>query len=159
VYTSAIQRRLDEVEPELTQVIRHRYDYDFGYRTVLNALRWAEDTDIAKHVAEAGALFKRLLMEGLAANMLVRDIRVHGLLIGIELDARRWPLCWFKKRIAFMYVLGLLQDKSFPLLAGFCQYEPNVLKLTPPLSIAETEVRQICATITAVLNRSPWKLL
>jgi acetylornithine/succinyldiaminopimelate/putrescine aminotransferase len=159
VYTSAVQQRLDEVEPELTQVIRHQYDYDFGYRTILNALRWAEDRGIAEHVAESGALFKRLLMDGLAANMLVRDIRVHGLLIGIELDARRWPLRWFKKRIAFMYVLGLLQDKSFPLLAGFCQYEPNVLKLTPPLSITETEVRQTCATITAVLSRSPWMLL
>jgi acetylornithine/succinyldiaminopimelate/putrescine aminotransferase len=159
VYTSAVQKRLDEVEPELTRAIRQQYDYDFGYRTVLNALRWAEDKGIAEHVAEAGTLFARLLMDGLAANMLVRDIRVHGLLIGIELDARRWPLRWFKKRIAFMYVLGLLQDQSFPLLAGFCQYEPNVLKLTPPLSITTTEVRQICATITAVLNRSPWKLL
>jgi acetylornithine/succinyldiaminopimelate/putrescine aminotransferase len=48
----------------------------------------------------------------------------------------------------------MLRDPRFPLLAGFCQYEPNVLKLTPPLSVTEDEVRSICQTLSVVLRQS-----
>src|SRR5262245_21111525 len=159
LYSAEIEKRLDDVQPDLPQAIRQRYDYEFGYRTVLNALDWSENAGTAQQVAESGALFARLLWEGLACKSAVRDIRVFGLLIGIEIDDNRWPLRWFKKHIALIYVLALLRDVSFPLLVGFCQYEPNVLKLTPPLSITTTEVRQVCRTITAVLSQSPSKLL
>ena len=54
---------------------------------------------------------------------------------------------------------ALLRDRSFPLFAGFCQYEPNVLKLTPPLSITPDEVRQVCATLVRVLRTPSYKLL
>ena len=84
---------------------------------------------------------------------LVRDIRCFGLLIGIELDADRRPHRWLKKLIYQLYLLAMLNHQTFPLLVGFCQYEPNVLKLTPPLSVTEDEVRSICATISSVLHR------
>ena len=45
------------------------------------------------------------------------------------------------------------------MLAGFCQYEPNVLKITPPLNVSPDEIRQACATIVDVLRRPLHKVL
>jgi len=42
---------------------------------------------------------------------------------------------------------------------GFCQYEPNVLKITPPLTVAPAEVREVCATIVEVLRRPFYRLV
>lgn len=47
----------------------------------------------------------------------------------------------------------------FPALVGFCQYEPNVLKITPSLTIAPEHVRELCATIIHVLHRPLHRLL
>jgi acetylornithine/succinyldiaminopimelate/putrescine aminotransferase len=89
----------------------------------------------------------------------VRDVRVHGLLIGIELDATRWPQRWFRKRLFWFYLFSMLCHPRFPVLVGFCQYEPNVLKITPPLTTDTGEIRQMCATITEVLKRPFYQLL
>jgi 4-aminobutyrate aminotransferase-like enzyme len=159
LYTADLQRRLDEVQPDLPGAIRRKFGHDFGYRTVLNVLTRARKTGLSRQVAEAGALFAALLKEGLASCKAVRDVRVHGLLIGIELDTARWPRRWFRKRLGSFYLLGMLRHRPFPLLIGFCQYEPNVLKLTPPLSITPEEVRRVCATITAVLKQPFYKVL
>jgi 4-aminobutyrate aminotransferase-like enzyme len=82
----------------------------------------------------------------------VRDVRSYGLLIGIELETRGLPRRWMRGLLPRLVLLSLLKNQPFPLLAGFCQYEPNVLKLTPPLSITEQEVDQMCAAIEAVLR-------
>jgi hypothetical protein len=42
---------------------------------------------------------------------------------------------------------------------GFCQCEPNVLKLTPPLTVTHEEIRAVCATIGEVLRRPLYRLL
>ena len=89
----------------------------------------------------------------------MRDIRVFGLLIGIELDIRRWPRRWLRKRLSAFYLLSMLRHARFPVLAGFCQYEPNVLKITPPLNASPDEIRQACATIVDVLRRPLHKVL
>jgi 4-aminobutyrate aminotransferase-like enzyme len=89
----------------------------------------------------------------------VRDIRVFGLLIGVELDTRRWPHRWLRKRLATLYVFSMLRHSRFPVLAGFCQYEPNVIKITPPLNASPDEVRQACATIVDVLRRPLHRVL
>jgi hypothetical protein len=42
---------------------------------------------------------------------------------------------------------------------GFCQYEPHVLKFTPPLTITGDEVERVCETIVTVLRRPSHQLL
>jgi hypothetical protein len=44
-------------------------------------------------------------------------------------------------------------------LVGFCQYEPNVLKITPALTAAPADIREACTTITDVLRRPFHRLL
>lgn len=39
------------------------------------------------------------------------------------------------------------------MLAGFCQYEPNVLKLTPSLTAAPADLRAAADTLVDVLRR------
>jgi 4-aminobutyrate aminotransferase-like enzyme len=126
---------------------------------VLNVLHRAEKLSLSRRVAESAELFARLLREGLASCKAVRDVRIFGLLLGIELNADRWPHCWFRKRLFSFYLVNLLHHARYPVLAGFCQYEPNVLKITPPLTVQADQVRQVCATLTDVLNRPFPRLL
>jgi acetylornithine/succinyldiaminopimelate/putrescine aminotransferase len=159
LYSTALANRVEEMQPDLVGCMRRKFGYDLGYRTVLNVLTRARETGLAERVAEAGTRFAALLREGLASCKAVRAVRVHGLLIGIELDTARRPRRWFRKQLGSFYMLAMLRHRRFPLLIGFCQYEPNVLKLTPPLSITPEEVRQTCATITAVLRQPFYKIL
>ena len=80
-------------------------------------------------------------------------VRGFGLLIGVELDASRLPQRWLRKRLFQFYVLGMLRHERFPVLVGFCQYEPNVLKITPPLNIEPQVVQEACATIVEVIRQ------
>ena len=113
----------------------------------------------AQRVREAGELFARRLGEGLRGCRAVRDVRVFGLLIGIELDTSAGPRKWFRKQAGSLYVMNLLKHKPFPVFVGYCQYEPHVLKLTPPLSITTEEVERVCAAVVAVLRRPTYQLL
>ncbi len=158
LYSDSVRDRLAQLGSDLPATIRQRYGYEGGYRTALNVLRRAEEMQLAQHVAEAGTQVAALLSEGLAGCRVVREVRVFGLLLGIELDARRWPQRWFRKRLFSFYLFSMLRHPRFPVLVGFCQYEPNVLKITPPLNASPEELRQMCATIVEVLRRPFYRL-
>lgn len=158
LYSAGVRAKLERSAPGLPGEVRKRYGYELGYRTVLNVLARAGEMRLAGRVAESGALFARLLGEGLASCPAVREVRVYGLLIGVELDARRWPRRWLRKRLFWLYLLGLLRHPRYPVLVGFCQYEPNVLKITPALTVGPAEVREVCATLTEVLRRPLYRL-
>jgi 4-aminobutyrate aminotransferase-like enzyme len=89
----------------------------------------------------------------------VRDVRAFGLLIGIELDTRRGPRKWLKKQAGSLYVMNLLHHRPFPVFVGYCQYEPHVLKITPPLSITRDEVFSVCDALAAVLRKPAYRLM
>ncbi len=159
LYSEHVQARLSAAGSTLPAAIRKRFAFPFGCRTAVNVLRFAERVGLSEQVVSSGELFAKLLREELAACSAVREVRVHGLLIGIELDATPWPQRWFKKRLFWFYLSSMLQHPRFPVLVGFCQYEPNVLKITPPLTIQPDEIRQMCATIGEVIRRPFYKLL
>jgi acetylornithine/succinyldiaminopimelate/putrescine aminotransferase len=159
LYSDALAERVSEVQQGLPAAIRSSYDYDTGYRTVLNVLRRAEELDLPSRVAHAGALFAEGLRVGLASNKAVRDVRVHGLLIGIELNTGRVPLKRLRNLAAWLPLFAMLRHETFPLLVGYCQYEPNVLKLTPPLTITPEEVSHVCGTVGTVLNQPTSRLM
>ncbi len=152
LFSDEVRRRLDERGCRLPELLNDRYGYETGIKTVLNTLRRAETDDLAEQVRQRGESFTRLLAEHLSGCPLVRDVRCFGLLIGIELDAQRRPNRWLKKLVYQLYLLAMIEHPTFPLLVGFCQYEPNVLKLTPPLSISDDEVRSVCETLASVLK-------
>jgi acetylornithine/succinyldiaminopimelate/putrescine aminotransferase len=159
LYSSAVRERLEAVKPDLIPSLRARHDLEFGYKTLINALDRAEVMRLSDRVSESGALFLKLLKEGLTGCQAVRDVRGFGLLIAIELDVERWPHRWLKKQAHSLYLLNMLRDPTFPVLVGFCQYEPHVLKLTPPLTTTEGEVHQVCDAIVRALRRPFYRLL
>jgi acetylornithine/succinyldiaminopimelate/putrescine aminotransferase len=159
LYSERVRELLAARGSDLPEVLRRRCDYEFGYKTLLNVLDRAEEENVETQVRESGALFHRLLTENVSACRAVREVRVFGLLIGIELDARRGPRKWFKKQAGSLYALCCLRHERFPVLLGYCQYEPHVLKLTPPLSITREEVYGVCATLGHVLGTSTYRLL
>ena len=84
----------------------------------------------------------------------MRDVRVFGLLIGIELETRTLAAAGgFASGSPRSTCSACSATQHFPVFAGFCQYEPNVLKITPPLDASPDEIRQACATIIDVLKR------
>jgi acetylornithine/succinyldiaminopimelate/putrescine aminotransferase len=152
LYSAALREQLDERSSDLCRALRAKADYEFGYRTLLNTLERARSGGAAERVREAGALFSTILTDTLASCPAVRDVRVFGLLIAIELDTSRSFRRWFRRQAPFLYIVNMLLHHAFPLLIGYCQYEPNVLKLTPPLSITREEIERVCATIRDVLR-------
>jgi acetylornithine/succinyldiaminopimelate/putrescine aminotransferase len=153
LYSDMLAERIAGRGSPLTDLIESRYGYELGYKTVVNVLRSAEETDLSARVADAGDRFHQLLERGLTPIDAVREVRVFGLLIAIELDSRTWPRRWLRNRAAALYLLAMLRHERFPLLAGFCQYEPNTLKITPPLDVRPDEIQKACDTIVDVLAR------
>jgi 4-aminobutyrate aminotransferase-like enzyme len=158
LFSSEVGKRLQARSYGLARDLKSRADYEFGYRTLLNTLNRAQADDLGSKVKVSSALFAGGLSKALASCRAVRDIRVFGLLIGIELDNRLVFPKRLKKSLPFLYLLNMLVHPSFPVLIGYCQYEPHVLKLTPPLTISRQEIVQVCATIADVLNRSSYGL-
>jgi acetylornithine/succinyldiaminopimelate/putrescine aminotransferase len=159
LYSAAVQAKLHQAGSDLPAAIRRRQGYELGYRTVLNVLRRAEELRLPEKVAASSDLFRRLLNEGLTGCPAVREVRVYGLLLGIELENPRWPWRWLGKRLFWLYLFNMLRHPSFPVLVGFCQGEPNVLKITPPLTVEPAVVRDVCATMIEVLRRPLRRLL
>lgn len=159
LYSDEVGRKLDASHSNLAETLRRRNNYEFGYKTLLNTLHRAEKQCLCERVRDSEALFVKLLGERLASCKAVRDVRVFGLLIAIELKTGRWLPRVIEKKIPFVYIYNLLVHPRFPLLIGFCQYEPNVLKFTPPLSVTREEIESACDTITDVLRTPLYKLL
>jgi acetylornithine/succinyldiaminopimelate/putrescine aminotransferase len=159
LFADAVRDRLGATGSSLPEAIRQRYDYEFGYKTLINVLDRAEEARVSERVHEHGNLFRERLTKGLASCRAVRAVRVYGLLIALELGTRNWPRRWFKKQAGAVYVMNMLRHRPFPVFMGYCQYEPHVLKCTPPLSITRYEVEQTCATIVHVCRRAPHQLL
>jgi acetylornithine/succinyldiaminopimelate/putrescine aminotransferase len=155
LYSGSLHDGLERLGSDLPAVLRQRHAYYGGELTVLNVLKQADKLCLSRRIAESAALFQQLLTEGLVSCNAVREVRVHGLLIGIELSTRRW----LGKRLSSLYLYSMLRHRRFPALVGFCQCEPNVLKITPSLTIAPEHVRELCATIIDVLHRSTPRLL
>lgn len=159
LYSAALEAKLNAVSPDFAPSLRRRYDYEFGYKTLLNALQRADKIDLTERVSDSGALFAKLLSDRLSDCNSVRAVRAFGLLIAIELHVPTWLPRSIATKMPFLYIYELLANRSFPLFLGYCQYEPNVLKLTPPLSIAPDEIECVCDTIAGVLRKPLYKLL
>lgn len=154
LYTSNVGAMLASQGSAIVETIRARYGYPQGYKTVLNVLRLGEESALDQRVCELSERFQRSLTERLGSPSCVRELRVFGLLIGVEIDATRGPRRWLKKRLSGLYLLAMLRHPRFPVFAGFCQYEPNVLKITPPLNSSDDEIEHTCATIAETLKWS-----
>lgn len=158
LHNERVQGRLDQLDCQLPECYGERHGYEYGYRTVLNTLRRAEAEHLDEQVLRQGCRLAEMLTERLQLCPHVREVRGYGLLVGIELNTKFFLLPWLKKIILRLYLLAMIRRREFPVMVGFCQYEPHVFKFTPPLSTTDEELQQICETIGKVIGMSPLRL-
>src|SRR5262249_2724130 len=91
LYGERGRQRLQARNSPLPEFLRQRHGYEFGYKTLVNVLNHTQKAELSRRVGEGGELFEQLLRHGLATCRAVREVRVFGLLLGIELDLRDWP--------------------------------------------------------------------
>jgi acetylornithine/succinyldiaminopimelate/putrescine aminotransferase len=154
LYSDRIDYLLKARQSTLASDLHNKYSYELGYRALLNTLRRAEHEDVSLQVARAGQRFQEELARQLKGVSLVREVRCYGLLIGIELNCRKSLMQRAGLNAAQLYLLQMMNHPGRPVLMGFCQYEPHILKFTPPLTVTEEEVVSVCRTIADTLKAS-----
>ncbi len=102
----------------------------------LAALSVMQEQHLAERAAEVGAYFKGRLER--IESPLIREVRGMGLLLGVELKQKVTP-----------YLQALMNKGVLALPAG-----ANVLRLLPPLVIAQSDVDVVVTRIEEVLNET-----
>ncbi|MFN5074751.1 MAG: aminotransferase class III-fold pyridoxal phosphate-dependent enzyme [Planctomyces sp.] len=159
MYSERVHERLQRLGSGLPDRMQELYGYETGYRGVLNTLRRWEQQPVQSQVETAGALYSRYLSQGLQMHPRVSEVRVFGLLIGLELNVRHTLTARLGLKPAQLYLLRMMQHRRFPLLMGYCQYEPQILKFTPPLTVTEAEIKASAEAIADALSTSQPRLL
>lgn len=159
LYSDRVSNLLKAQETTLVSRIHQRYGYEIGYRAVLNTLQRSDADDVRASVIATGQMFRDSLQKALSGVGIVKEVRTFGLLIGIELNLDKTWIQRLSLNAAQLYLLRMMQHRTCPLLMGFCQYEPNILKFTPPLTTTKDEVGRITQTISDALQTSSLTLL
>ncbi len=159
LYSDKVAHALRDHGSQLAEQLRASFTHETAWRCLLNVLQRSAAENTAARVHEAGRQLRSCLEGELSGLALVRQSRVYGLLAGIELSTDdRW-LQRLGLRLPQLYLLRMLRHRQFPLLMGFCQYQPSVLKFTPPLTITTEEIRSAVKTIGEALRTSTGRLL
>jgi acetylornithine/succinyldiaminopimelate/putrescine aminotransferase len=153
LFNDRVKQKLDERQADLIPALGSLYNYDLGYQTVANTFHQAEEINLSEQVRHAGKLFSEKLHLALEDCPAVEEVRVFGLLLAIELKRTGWLRSKLQKMLFRFYFVGLLQDRQLPMIMGFCQYKPYIMKFTPPLSVTDDEIDQIANTLKRVFNR------
>ena len=148
LYTDAVRDRVAATAPDL---LRHldTPGCPAAARTVLNVLRLTDSLGLEDRVRAAGKQFAASLDRHIPPLPGVAAVRSFGLLAGVELKPGL-----LGKTGPKLAILNMLHDRAFPVLCGFCQGEPHVLKLTPPLTATDDELDALCRTLARELGRS-----
>ena len=127
--------------------------------TALENLAIIREEELVLNAKRQGELFLRLLRERLAGHPLVRDIRGQGLLIGVEFGPteKTWTgrnLSALVKAVAReiygQWIAVTLLEKG--IICQPASQNWNVLRIEPPLTIQETDVRHAVEIIGATLD-------
>lgn len=103
----------------------------------LSALEYIESHNLHKRSEELGLLFEQLL----GSHPRVGEIRRSGLIMAVELGSSQ---SLFSVMDSFMEY-GIMSDWFL-----FCD---TAFRISPPLTISEAEVREVCALITKSLDK------
>jgi len=159
LFSDRIHSLLKARQNTLASDLEKRYSFELGYRAMLNTLRRADRDDVGSQVLRAGQQFHEALTRHLSGIAVVKEVRCYGLLIGIELNCQNSLLQRLGLNAAQLYLLQMMNHRDCPVLIGFCQYEPHILKFTPPLNVTDPEVEAVCKTIADTLRTSTVKML
>ncbi len=128
-------------------------------RAGLATLDVLAEEQLGERAATLGDALRQMLAERLRPYEMIRDVRGIGMLTGIEFGAPRklrlrLPFEAFAKIHPAMFgqilVMHLFRDKN--ILAQICGNNFMVLKVSPPLTVSESELRQFVDAIGDVVE-------
>lgn len=113
----------------------------FGGHPVIAAACLATLQEITETHLMEEALEKEKLFKSLLVHPLIKEIRGKGLMLAAMTD---------NSAITNEVILKC-QDKG--LILFWLLFEPNAIRITPPLTISENEIREGCAILIEVMNK------
>jgi ornithine--oxo-acid transaminase len=123
----------------------------------LATMRIIERDGLLEHVARMSAVLREGLVELQQRYEMIKEIRVCGLMIGIELGAPSTRMARLNWRLIHMASEGLFpQLIVIPLhrdhgVITMAAGKNDVIKLLPPLTLSESEAQSFLAALDAVL--------
>jgi acetylornithine/succinyldiaminopimelate/putrescine aminotransferase len=102
----------------------------------LATLKEITETDLMIQTLQKEKLFRSLLK-----HPLITEVRGKGLMLAIMTDSAE---------IATEIILA---SKDSNLILFWLLFEPRAIRITPPLTITETEIREGCAILAGVLDK------
>lgn len=112
----------------------------FGGNAVIAAAALATLQELQESTLIEETIEKEKLIRSLLTHPLIKEIRGKGLMLAAMVDSAQ---------IASKIILEC-QEKG--LILFWLLFEPCAIRITPPLTISEEEIREGCAIITAVLD-------
>ena len=113
----------------------------FGGNPVIASSALATLREITESGLIAKTVEKENLFRSILKHPLIEEIRGKGLMLALMVDSAE---------IASKVILGC---KSRNLILFWLLFEPRAIRITPPLTISEAEIREGCAILTDVLNK------
>jgi adenosylmethionine---8-amino-7-oxononanoate aminotransferase len=144
--TVASQRVFDAfLGPDLSeQTLYHGHSYGgnaLACAVARRHLELLEERDVLANVRARSPELRRMLRERVASHPAVRDVRLHGLMGGVELAPPRDGLRWGRRVCAAAVERGVLLR---PL--------GDVVVVMPPLTITSPELRRIVDALEAAID-------
>lgn len=133
VSSQAIMKTLQE-HPKLGHITT------FGGNPVIAAASLATLKEITENQIITQTLEKEKLIRACLVHPLIKEIRGKGLMLALLVE---------KKEIADYLVLTAAQKR---LILFWLLFEPRAVRISPPLTISEQEIRQGCDQIISILN-------
>ena len=130
--------------PEMMDLLSHDpklgHITTFGGHPVIAAACLATLQEITETNLMAETLEKEKLFKSLLVHPLIKDIRGKGLMLAAMTESAEIT----------NEVILKCQDKG--LILFWLLFEPNAIRITPPLTISENEIREGCAIILEVMD-------
>lgn len=112
----------------------------FGGNPVIAAAALATLTEISQSSLMKAALQKEMLFRSLLIHPLIKEVRGLGLMLAVITES---------ETITDQIILGCQQRG---LILFWLLFETKAIRITPPLTITEEEIRKGCAILTDVMN-------
>lgn len=128
-------------------------------RTALEVLSVLDDEDLASHAAALGRHLMKRLSSRLEGHPLVREVRGKGLLVGVELGPTGHGVVQkllggavetMSREVLGQWLSVRLLERGY--LCQPASQQWNVLKLTPPLVVQETQLDGLVDAVGAILD-------
>ena len=140
--------------PEAVRHLETYYLNQLGAHVALHGLRKAVESGLGDRAAEMGKVLTKELGRLRPLSSMIRDTRGTGLLQAVEFNSRLWGLRLPVVDEYFGAIFGGLcaRNPDMPLLTAYTLNNPSIVRIAPPLTVTEEEIKRLVLTIEDTLK-------